>query len=319
MALPAPSSDDKGEVTMGLIREAMAFRVKYRIGEVRRHKRKLHLEMMCIQKDNRGGVYPMPLTVANLGIGLFQDGFIAAEAHHEGVCVQEIPESHRPEGWETSFEWNKRNVACTMLAKCFPSEAAVAAYCTLSHSHLLLTLLCWLFGVKWDIPDGPFASKWKRVLGEFGNLKRDAVASIEPELTETLDKGLDMEILNWKIQIEEPTAARMISQALNKGHTRALETTELTAMAVLSGATMAQKKGLANEVQFESSKEKVRAELDVFVDDPDFIALYDFVINPGCNVNTFIPGLLDWASKFVNSKQRKLRLAAFYEANKVFV
>ena len=109
----------------------------------------------------------------------------------------------------------------------------------------------------------------------------------------------------------------MISQALNKGHTRALETTELTAMAVLSGAAMAQKKGLANEVQFETAKEKVRAELDVFVDDPDFIELYDFVINLGCNVNTFIPGLLDWASKFVNSKQRKLRLAAFYEASKV--
>ena len=88
MALPAPSADDKGEVTMGLIREAIAFRVKCRIGEVRRHNWKLHLEMMCMQKDNRGGVYPMPLTVANLGIGLFQDGFIAAEAHHEGVCAR---------------------------------------------------------------------------------------------------------------------------------------------------------------------------------------------------------------------------------------
>ena len=319
MANPASSADDEGEVSMGIIREAMAFRVKYRIGDGRSLKRLVHLEMLCVHKGNRGGVYPTPVTVANLGIGVFQDGFNPEEANHEGVCVQEVPDAERPHDRETSHAWNKKKIAGTMLANCFPAENGVATFCTLSHSHLLLTLLSWLYGVKWDIPHGPFASKWKRVLNEGGHLKSDAVASVEPELAATLTRGLCMEILSWKIELEEPNAPRMIAQALNKGQSRALETTELTAMAVLTGEAMAQMKGLANEVQYEAVKEKLRAELDLFVDDPDFIELYDFVINLGCNLNTFVPGLLEWASKFVDSKQRRLRLSVFIEANKIFV
>ena len=110
-----PSADDGGEVTMGLIREAMAYRVKYRVADGRRTKRYMPLEMLCVHSRNRGGVYPMPLTVANLGIGIFQDGFNLEDANHEGVCVQEIPEGSRPPGWQTSHEWNKKKTTGTML------------------------------------------------------------------------------------------------------------------------------------------------------------------------------------------------------------
>ena len=47
---------------MGSIREAMAYRVKYRLADTKRAKRKVHLEMLCIQEWNRGGQYPMPQT-----------------------------------------------------------------------------------------------------------------------------------------------------------------------------------------------------------------------------------------------------------------
>ena len=310
---------EHSDVSIGAIREAMAYRVKYRLSESKsRSKRYLHLEMLCIHKDNRGGQYPMVQTAVNLGVGIFQDGFNPEDANHEGVCVQEIPEGSRPSGWETSYVRNRVRTAGTMLEGCFPVDAAVVAFGTLSHSHLLLTLLCWHYGLKWDVPtEGGFKNKWKAVLRIDGHLNADAVASVEPLLAETLVRGLNFEILTWKMQLEEPTAARKISQALNKGHARALETTELTAMAVLSGAAIAQAQGTANEVQYETVKEMLRGELDMYVDDPDFIELYDFVINLGAGRNTFISGFLEWASKFVDPKQRKLRLSAFAEANKI--
>ncbi len=53
---------DDGEV-YGLVREAMAFRVKYRSTDPRKAKRKLALCLLCVHKKNRGGQYPMAATV----------------------------------------------------------------------------------------------------------------------------------------------------------------------------------------------------------------------------------------------------------------
>ena len=204
------------EALMGAIREAMPYRVKYRIKDTKRAKRPINLEMLCVHKQNRGGQYPMPQTVANLGIGTFEDGFSSEEANHEGVCVQEIPEGFRPQDWETSLAVNQKKTKGTLLEGCFPSDAH-SAYGTLSHSHLLLTLLCWHFGLKWPIPTGgAFEAKWKLVLDDKGCLNKDAVASVEPQLAKALVEGLVYEILDWPMLIEEPTAASKISNALNK-------------------------------------------------------------------------------------------------------
>ena len=74
----------------------------------------------------------------------------------------------------------------------------------------------------------------------------------------------------------------MISNALNKYHQAALRTTELTALAVLTGeATRAMESGLANAVAFESIKENVRGLLDATVGDPSFVEVYDYVVSNG--------------------------------------
>ena len=286
----ANGSDD--DAFMGCVREAMAFRVKYRLADEQRAKRRLHLEMLCVSKQNRAGQYPMPLTVANLGIGIFQDGFDPEEANHEGVCVQEVPAEHRPEDWETSLRVNQKKTAGTALEGCFPPDSP-ACYGTLAHSHLLLSLLCWLYGLKWDIPDNPrFSEKWQLVLSGKGHLCKDAVASVDPLLAKALTEGLFFEILSWKMLIEEPTAASKISQALNKGQARALRTTELIAISVLSGAVMLHQIDILHRARFETVREKVRGELDIYVDEPEFIEFFDFVIRQclGVSQNHFLLG-----------------------------
>ena len=310
------------DLPVNAVKEAMAYRVKYRVEDSKRAKRAINIELLCVHKDNRGGQYPTATTVENLGIAIFQDGFNRSDANHEGVCVQEVPEGrHRTSShgvkWKTSREVNFEKTRGTALEACFPSDCN-AAYGTLSHSHLVLTLLCWLNGLKWPIPrQPPHKDKWSSVLTPDGHLNKDAVASVDPELAAALVEGLTFEVLSWKMQLEEPDAARKISQALNKSHSRSLKTHERTALAVLSGAVIAETAAHGAELLFESVREKVRNELDMFVDQPDFIELFDFTINLGAHGNSFIPGLLDWLMRFVDPQQRSLRLSGFAVANKL--
>ena len=79
-------------MSIGLIRRAMAHRVKYRLttadGSM---KRRMPLSLIWVHPTNRGGVYCMEQTVQNLGLGLLVKGISAHEANHEGVYVQELP------------------------------------------------------------------------------------------------------------------------------------------------------------------------------------------------------------------------------------
>ena len=74
-AVSTMAEPQAGNATLGLIRRAMAFRVKYRVqdgsGKTKRH---LALSLLGVHKLNRGGVYPSPDTVVNLGLKLLGAG-----------------------------------------------------------------------------------------------------------------------------------------------------------------------------------------------------------------------------------------------------
>ena len=74
----------------GLVRQAAAFRVKYRVSN-----KTISLCRMAVHPQNRGGVYPQPDTVRNLGLNIMAKGLSHREANHEGICVQEMPYSER--------------------------------------------------------------------------------------------------------------------------------------------------------------------------------------------------------------------------------
>ena len=86
MAAPPPPTQNRIAMPLGLIRQAMAYRVKYRVIAANgAHKRKLPLSLLGVHNRNRGGVYPSPETVENLGLKLLSVGFSSEEANHEGV------------------------------------------------------------------------------------------------------------------------------------------------------------------------------------------------------------------------------------------
>ena len=89
---------------------------------------------------------------------------------------------------------------------------------------------------------------------------------------------------------------------------------EVTAVAVVYKELQ-----LARKAIFPDLQEKARPQLDCLVDEPEFVELFQFVVECGARRSTYIEELLSWAEKYVQSKFRKLRLAAFTAVNKINV
>ena len=106
----------------------------------------------------------------------------------------------------------------------------------------------------------PWPPAWKMLVHSGGPMGMAAVATKDEDLAKLFTQGLSMEVLSWKIYKEEPEACSLISQALNSGQTVALQTSELTALVVLTGTvTRELESAVADRVCFETVKEKVRS------------------------------------------------------------
>ena len=82
---------------MGVIREAMALRVKFRIVDLHGKplRQRYHLTVMSPHPQNRGGNFPAGPVTKTLGMKIGKGGFSSEEANSMGVCVEEIPPDER--------------------------------------------------------------------------------------------------------------------------------------------------------------------------------------------------------------------------------
>ena len=99
-----------------------------------------------------------------------------------------------------------------------------------------------------------------------------AVAATEngKELVEVIREGVECEVLSWKMAEEEPTAAAIISAALNKCSDLAMRTTEWSALYTLKAHIIkAAKTQDLNRVAYKKVFESCHVELDGAADDPD--------------------------------------------------
>ena len=304
----------------GMMR-AMALRVKYRVEtEPGRAKRRMAIIRLCCHPENRGGMYPQGDVVKQLAIRIAKQGFNQEEADHQGVCVQEPPaaEVATPAVAETFIQYNQSKCrGSEVLAACFGFDASAASLGMLSHNHLLLVLLCWLNGAEWKLTE---EERQILAVGVDGRLDLQAAVAVDnlKELHKTCQEGLMVEVLSWKINVEEPGACALISNALNNTSELALRTTELTALSVLSGECALHSNALNSvRIDFEEIKARLQFTIPGFVAEPEFQEFFECVINLGAHKSSFIPELLRFGSRFVNQKHRQLRLQAFVETNKV--
>ena len=103
--------------------------------------------------------------------------------------------------YEPYSDYNIRQCDHMFLAKCFLNGHEIM-FGTLSHSHLLLVLLSWANGAEWKVEDEPNLSK---LLNPDGSFNKAAMAACDADLERVLRDGLLMEVLSWKMLVEEPT------------------------------------------------------------------------------------------------------------------
>ena len=73
---------------------------------------------------------------------------------------------------------------------------------------------------------------------------------------------------------------------------------------------------MCDTVDHEWMKEELRMEFDIWVDEPEFIEMFQAVVELGAGKFSFIKDLIEFGELFVNSKVRRLRLSCFTQLNK---
>ena len=146
--------------TDGEIARAVALRAKHALlnADNKRRIMKMPLDLLCISTFNRQGCYPSPRRVQGLMCDLLLKGFSVAEANHEGVVVQELPQDQW-QAYERKFskpyqsfrEFNTTNTASVKALEMAFSSHNGFQHGTLSHSHLVLGLLCLKNGACWEL------------------------------------------------------------------------------------------------------------------------------------------------------------------------
>ena len=312
---------------IGLVRQAMALKVKYRRPQSDgKWKTRIGWDWIGAHPSNRGGTFPSGLSCKSLGKDIMGMGVAAEEADHMGVVVEAVPQSRRdaavaalPKLVPCLDEYNKKLTKNDpLLEGCFP-DAFVVQFACLSHTHFSFVMKAWRGRASWNIPPVELPDgNTLQLCDSDGRLTFDFLAKHAngEEFVWLSGQGLLTEVLSHMIEIEEPMACSLISRALNMKNECVLGTTEMQALDCLTGQISFQMSQNMNKgVSFEVVRAAVAAQLDTMADDPDLIELFDFVISIGAGNEDFISEIKAWASRFVDQKRRRMRLAGFKVLN----
>ena len=224
----------------------MALRVKYRKCDDngKALKVKFPLGSLGVHPKNRGGVYPAGIRCKSLCMEVADVGFLRESVEHCCVVVEEMPidiarslGSTHESGSAYNLRQSKKD---EFLKSCFAAPYNDVRGLLLSHNHMMLILRAFLAKALWHLPAN--AAKGITLCDAEGKLSISAVAGHPnlKQLAETLTEGIEVELLSCNMDIEEPSAASIISQSLNIEQELALRTSELTAVAVLKGERIVQ-------------------------------------------------------------------------------
>ena len=223
---PAQSNAHSGE---GPMVKAMAWRVKYRKVDEANHpiKQMLPIGQTGPHPGNRGGVYACGDRVQSLCMDVLKAGFCKEEIDHGCVAVEAMPLDVAAERARDAknarpidgLAYNKEE-SCKdpTLATCFKPPHDAVCHMLLSHNHICLVLRAFLTQAAWNIKVvDPGAKKDKKaeeglsfpICDDKGRLSITAVAEHKngEQLLQALQEGFSAEILSYKMDVEEPTAA----------------------------------------------------------------------------------------------------------------
>ena len=286
-ALPAKVPLEPG---LPMIRKAAALREKYRIGCAVR----IPVEQVGFHPKNRDGQPPNGSRCNELFKQILAVGFDAEDADSGGIVVEAVPGVH---------EFNLE--ACTGDPYHAPAAAAgKIAYGSLSHSHLHQILK--------NIRGGGPCDTVSVATG--GRHCLTKLRTMDPAFARAVDTGLLWEVLSSAIEVEEPGGSAIIQAAMNAKNNMSMVRHEMQAVAAL--VTYTNTSALAElALSFDAARSALNATCPEFAADPDFLAMYRFVLDLGAGVASFLPDLRAFHGKFVDPKLRRVRLSDFAAVN----
>ena len=290
LASPSAVADEGMRQALMRVRLSCAHRAKFRVGESGPQP----LGPMGSHQGNRGGVYANTKDVENLAEGIWDMGFDPEEADSQGVAVQDYPEGQRPPNYVTIHNWNRLKTEGIPGLVAVVSDDHVISLGLLSHNHLLLVLKGFAHAAKWDVP---------KLCGPDGKASLAKLRLHDAEFAKKAEGFLKIEVLSWRIMVEEPRAAALISKALNDKNRLALLPHEMEIFKVLCNeVSTSVSSAVAEEVLFAGIKEKARAQLDHLVDEPEMVSLVKLIVDVGGENGECIPDFVEFTERLVNHK-----------------
>ena len=314
-----------------LLQSSAALREKYCLKELDGTPKKvrLQLEDICVHTHNRGGRFPSPNRVVDLMCGILADRFNAAEAHHEGVAVQELPveqyAAFKRKFGKEYVSYRARNKDQTQsvasLKQAF-SEISTFSYGALSHCTLALGLMCIKHGAVWELPPehkGKGLEQFMTGPGGAWDYRSMKKHSKFKDLIDVLENGMSYEILSWKILLDDPHGPRQISAALNDPQGKGVVTHEMECLACIADVVeqIISRSSGVSEVDYIEVKDECGALVPTFAGASYFQEMFIFVISIGGHNGPILKQLLEYDRRWVDHGKRTLSAASWAIVNKL--
>ena len=161
-------------------------------------------------------------------------------------------------------------------------------------------------GAKDSRGDGGCTCEVKPFLDVEGNYSLNLLRNFDPSWATQVDTGIPWELLNPRMDIEEPGAALIISIALNKKNEIAMQTAHTEVMHTL--VKLCKTDPYSGAVAFEPIRDKMLELYGSTIDHPDFHHAIRVVMDSGGSESPHMKDMQDFTYVHVNPRLRKLRL-----------
>ncbi len=285
------------------IKQSICFRAKYLVKKV-----VLFPLLVVPHPMNRGGDAVKTLVTKQLIATVVVEGYDPTEANVNAVAVEDKPAVAGGSGTHFQDEFATKVKPDPDMAE--RGSGMVATAGSLSHSHWncgMRNVLCCAFGCECHDKKVCECGS-KPILDEKGNYSLEKLQAHDEQWSQDCFRGLEWEVLSWKMDVEEPGAALIISIALNKKNEVAMKTGHLEIMSTLCALC---KPGPNGTVPFEPVRDKLIDLYGAAVDHPDFVHAFRLVIDAGGAGSVHMQDMENFTSVYVNSKLRKMRMEAY--------
>ena len=287
--------------TTQIIKQSLCFRAKYKVG-----KKVMSPLSVVPHPGNRGGEPVKSLRTMQLNGTVVKAGYDSVEANCSAVAVEEKPAVAGGNGTSFQDDFQKKTITDPDM---LPRGSGIAG--SLSHSHLncaMRNILGGKRGCECDDPTKCGGCGSSSILEKTGNYSLEKLETYDSTWAQECYSGLEWEVLSWKMDVEEPEAALVISIALNKKNEAAMKTGHLEIMSTLVRLCTPDPQG---DVPFEPVRDKLVELYGSAVDHPDFLDAFKMVMDVGGASSVHLKDLKEFTSTFVNERNRKMRFDAY--------